>query len=136
MIVDIVSPFLFFIPHAQLERAETIAVDRYIMSHQWESFLDEIQEEWNQTSLLVNFPFTSLNLDYLNHSFFRQQLLWPPTAHFWRFPCSRIQLSSRIVPPSKLLAIRQLRPAFSDSSLLSFFIDTIKPEGLAYLLNL
>jgi hypothetical protein len=55
-IVDIASPFLFFIPHAQLERAENIAVDRYIMSHQWQSFMDEIQEEWNQTSLLVSFP--------------------------------------------------------------------------------
>jgi hypothetical protein len=57
MIVDIVSPFLFFIPHAQLERAEVIVVDGYIISPQWQSFLSEIQEEWNQTSILVSLPY-------------------------------------------------------------------------------
>jgi hypothetical protein len=56
VLVDIISPFLFFIPHAQLKRAEATVVDRYIMPYQYESFLLEIQEEWDQTLLLVSYP--------------------------------------------------------------------------------
>lgn len=52
--VDIISPLLFFIPHALLERAETLLVDRRFILREWEAFFDGIKEEWNQTALLVS----------------------------------------------------------------------------------
>jgi hypothetical protein len=56
MTVDIVSPLLFFIPHALLERAEALMIDRRFILREWETFFDDIKEEWNQTALLVSLP--------------------------------------------------------------------------------
>ncbi|KAF9450433.1 hypothetical protein P691DRAFT_758189 [Macrolepiota fuliginosa MF-IS2] len=43
------SPFLFFIPHAQLQRVEPLVVDRSVIAIHWDKFFGELQEEWNQT---------------------------------------------------------------------------------------
>ncbi|KAF7767911.1 hypothetical protein Agabi119p4_7154 [Agaricus bisporus var. burnettii] len=59
MVVDIVSPFLFFIPHALLERTEALMVDSCFTLHDWETFFDEIKEEWNQTALLATILLTA-----------------------------------------------------------------------------
>ncbi|XP_006462384.1 hypothetical protein AGABI2DRAFT_179143 [Agaricus bisporus var. bisporus H97] len=59
MVVDIVSPFLFFIPHALLERTEALMVDGCFTLHDWETFFDEIKEEWNQTALLATILLTA-----------------------------------------------------------------------------
>jgi hypothetical protein len=134
MVVKILSPFLFFIPHAQLERAEMMAIDQYIMSHQWESFLDEIQDEWNRTALLVRFTlsikFVIMGLSF--NCYFRQYFYRLLTARFWQSLCFKVQLGSYTILWNKCLAICHLRPVFSDSSLHLFSIDATKPGGLAY----
>jgi hypothetical protein len=48
------SPFLFFIPHAQLERVEPLIVDQGVMQIHWEKYFRELHEEWDQTMMLVS----------------------------------------------------------------------------------
>ncbi|KAJ3560846.1 hypothetical protein NP233_g10566 [Leucocoprinus birnbaumii] len=47
------SPFLFFIPNAQLERVEPLLADRHVIVIYWTKFFGELHEEWNQTMTLV-----------------------------------------------------------------------------------
>jgi hypothetical protein len=103
MVVNIASPFLFFVPHAQLERAEMMAIDRYIMSHQWESFLDEIQDEWNRTALSVRFTLSfvimgmSCNCFILGHNCIGCKLRISGNPHVSRYNSGRTQFSGTSV---------------------------------------
>lgn len=54
--MEILSPFLFFIPHAQLERVKPLVVDRCVVLIHWERFFGELQEEWHQSTMLVSRP--------------------------------------------------------------------------------
>jgi hypothetical protein len=54
LLLDIISPFLLFIPHAQLERVEAVIVDGYVHLHQWEEFMDRLQEERKETVMIVS----------------------------------------------------------------------------------
>ncbi|KAF5362264.1 hypothetical protein D9756_002200 [Leucocoprinus leucothites] len=47
------SPFMFFIPHSQLERVEPLVIDRHVIRLHWIKFFKDLQEEWNQTMMLA-----------------------------------------------------------------------------------
>jgi hypothetical protein len=53
--MQLLSPVLFFIPHAQLERVEPLVIDRHVISIHWKRFFSELQEEWIQTMTLVSY---------------------------------------------------------------------------------
>ena len=51
LLLDLISPFLFFIPHAQLERLEAVINDGLVTLPQWEQFIDRLQEERKETGI-------------------------------------------------------------------------------------
>lgn len=57
------SPFLFFIPHAQLKRVEPLVVDRSVITIHWDKFFQELQEEWNQTMTVVSWSSDTFTLE-------------------------------------------------------------------------
>ncbi|XP_006462385.1 hypothetical protein AGABI2DRAFT_143989 [Agaricus bisporus var. bisporus H97] len=68
--LNAMSPLLFFIPHVQLHRLETLGttVDGTVLvTRQWNKLFDQLQGEWTQT-ILIQFLY------------FRNRNLWIPTA--------------------------------------------------------
>lgn len=54
LLLDILSPFLLFIPHAQLVRLEAVIVDGFVTLPQLEQFIDRLQEERKETVVIVS----------------------------------------------------------------------------------
>jgi hypothetical protein len=53
-LLDIISPLLFLIPHAQLQRVRTLIVDQTVIMFQWDKLFDQLQDEWINTVLIVS----------------------------------------------------------------------------------
>ncbi|XP_006462386.1 hypothetical protein AGABI2DRAFT_179144, partial [Agaricus bisporus var. bisporus H97] len=53
ILLEAMSPLLFLIPHAQLQRVKTLIVDQTVVMLQWNKLFDQLQEEWNHTVLIA-----------------------------------------------------------------------------------
>jgi hypothetical protein len=55
LLLIIVSPFLFLIPHAQLQRVRMLIVDQTVVMMQWDKLFDQLLNECNNAILMVSF---------------------------------------------------------------------------------